>query len=138
MTTAQPGIEPRSADSSPAASRRKNPVEHVIEALASGFGNGIGWMAEHGVLFAIFAVIWIAFGAALILGQGSLDEAWRTIQGLHPIVQIVVWVLFLPVMAGLWIWETTWPLVVRLTLVIGVAGWNLLVFLPKALQSAKP
>jgi hypothetical protein len=113
-------------------------VEQVIEALASSFGNGIGWMAEHGVLFAIFAVIWIAFGAALILGQGSIDEAWRTIQGLPLIVQVLVWVLFLPVMAGLWIWETTWPLVLRLTLVIGVAGWNLLIFLPKAFQSAKP
>jgi hypothetical protein len=40
-------------------------------------------------------------------------------------------------MIGLWIWETSWPLVVRLVLVIGVAGWNLLVFLPRALQ-AKP
>jgi hypothetical protein len=113
-------------------------MEQVIEALASGFGNGIAWMAEHGVLFAIFAVLWIAFGAALILSQGSIDEAWRTIQGLPLIVQILVWILFLPVMAGLWIWETTWPLVLRLTLVIGVAGWNLLIFLPKAFQSAKP
>ena len=113
-------------------------MEQVIEALASGFGTGIGWMAEHGVLFAIFAVMWIAFGAALTLSQGSIDDAWRTIQGLPVIVQILVWVLFLPVMAGMWIWETTWPLVVRLTLVIGVAGWNLLIFLPKALQSAKP
>jgi hypothetical protein len=113
-------------------------VEQVIEAVASGLGNGIGWMAEHGVLFAIFAVMWIAFGAALTLSQGSIDEAWRTIQSLPLIVQIVVWILFLPVMAGMWIWETTWPLVLRLTLVIGVAGWNLLIFLPKALQSAKP
>jgi hypothetical protein len=113
-------------------------MEQVIEAVASGFGNSIAWMAEHGVLFAIFALLWLAFGAALVLSQGSLDEAWRSIQGLPLIVQIFVWVLFLPVVAGLWIWETTWPLVLRLTLVIGVAGWNLLVFLPKALQSAKP
>jgi hypothetical protein len=113
-------------------------MEQVIAAVASGFGNGIGWMAEHGVLFAIFAVIWIAFGAALILSQGSLDEAWRTIQSLPLILQVLVWILFLPAVAGLWIWETTWPLVLRLTLVIGVAGWNLLVFLPKAFQSAQP
>jgi hypothetical protein len=52
-------------------------------------------------------------------------------------VQIVVWVLFLPVMVGLWVWETTWPLVLRLILVAGIAGWNLFMFLPKALQ-AKP
>ena len=52
-------------------------------------------------------------------------------------MQIVVRVLFLPVMIGLWIWETSWPLIVRLVLVIGIGWWNLWMFLPKALQ-AKP
>jgi hypothetical protein len=112
-------------------------MQQVIETVASGLGNGIAWMAESGILFAIFAVIWIAFAAGLILSQGSVDQAWQTIRELPLIVQIVVWILFLPVMIGLWIWETSWPLVVRLVLLIGVAGWNLLVFLPKALQ-AKP
>ena len=50
---------------------------------------------------------------------------------------IGVWLLFLPVMIGLWIWETTWPLLVRLVLVIGIAGWNLLIFLPRAAQTVR-
>jgi ABC-type amino acid transport system permease subunit len=112
-------------------------MEQIIETLASGLGNSVAWMAENGILFAIFAVIWIAFAAGLIFSQGSVDHAWQTIRGLPLIVQVVVWVLFLPVMIGLWVWETTWPLVLRLVLVVGVAGWNLLMFLPKALQ-AKP
>jgi hypothetical protein len=112
-------------------------MEQVIETLASGLGNSVAWMAESGILFAIFAIIWITFGAALIFSQGSVDQAWQTIRGLPLIVQIVVWVLFLPVMIGLWVWETSWPLIVRLVLVVGVAGWNLIMFLPKALQ-AKP
>jgi ABC-type amino acid transport system permease subunit len=74
----------------------------------------------------------------LVLSQGSLDDAWATIRGLPLIVQIIVWLLFLPVMAGLWIWETTWPLVVRVLLIVSLAGWNLLVFLPRALQAARP
>jgi ABC-type amino acid transport system permease subunit len=89
-------------------------MDRIIEPLASGLGNGIGWLADHGVLFAAFAALWVAFGAALILSQGSLDQAWVTIRGLPLIVQIVVWVLFLPVMAGLWVWETTWRLGRRL------------------------
>jgi hypothetical protein len=113
-------------------------MEQVIETLASGLGNGVGWLAESGVLFGVFALIWIAFGAGLIWSQGSIDQAWQTIRGLPLIVQAVVWLLFLPVMIGLWIWETTWPLLVRLILVIGIAGWNLLVFLPRALQAARP
>ena len=117
--------------------RRKGRMERIIETVASGLGNSVGWMAETGILFGFFAIIWIAFGAALIFSQGSVDQAWQTIRDLPLIVQIVVWVLFLPVMIGLWVWETSWPLIVRLVLVVGVAGWNLLMFLPRALQ-AKP
>jgi ABC-type amino acid transport system permease subunit len=112
-------------------------MDHVIETFASGMGNSVAWMAENGILFAIFAVIWAAFAAGLVFSHGSVDQAWQTIRELPLIVQIVVWILFLPVMIGLWIWETTWPLLVRLVLVVGVAGWNLFMFLPKALQ-AKP
>ena len=112
-------------------------MDQVVGALGTGLGNGIGWMAENGILFAIFAVIWIVFAAGLIFSQGSVDQAWQTIRGWPLIVQLVVWVLFLPVMIGLWVWETTWPVIVRVFLVIGIGGWNLLVFLPKALQ-AKP
>jgi hypothetical protein len=107
-------------------------MDQLITTFASGLGNSIGWMAEHGVLFAVFALIWVAFGAALVLSQGSIDQAWQSIRALPLIVQGLVWILFLPVMAGLWVWETTWPILVRLVLVVGVAGWNLLIFLPKA------
>ena len=112
-------------------------MEQLIETVASGFANGVAWLAANGILFVVFAVIWVAFGAALIWSQGSLDAAWQTIRGLPLIVQIVVWLLFLPVMVGLWIWETTWPLILRVALILGVAGWNLLVFLPRALQGPR-
>jgi len=113
-------------------------MDQVIQALASGLGNSVGWLAENGILFGIFALIWIAFGAGLIWSQGSVDQAWATVRGLPLIVQAVVWLLLLPVMAGLWVWETTWPLMVRLVLVLGIAGWNLLVFLPRAAQAVRP
>ena len=96
----------------------------------------IAWAAENGVLFIIFLVLWVAFGVALVWSQGSLDEAWRWVGSQHIVIQAVLWVLFLPVMAGLWVWETTWPFLVRIVVVLGLAGWNLLVFLPKALQAA--
>jgi hypothetical protein len=113
-------------------------MDRSIETLASGLGGSIGWLADHGVLFAAFAALWVTFGAALVLSQGSLDQAWTAIRGLPLAVQLVVWLLFLPVMAGLWIWETTWPVVVRVLLVVSLAGWNLLVFLPRAVQTARP
>lgn len=112
---------------------KRSRVEEVIETVATALGNGVGRLAENGVLFAIFAVMWVAFSAALIWSQGSLDQAWEVIKSLPLVVQILVWVLFLPVMIGLWVWETSWPLIVRLVLVFGIAGWNLVMFLPRAL-----
>jgi len=137
MTAAQPGIGHEPAETV-APARRKGGMDQMIETLASGLGNSVGWLAEHGVLFVIFALIWVAFGAGLLLSQGSLDQAWQAIRDLPLVVQVLVWLLFLPVMIGLWVWETTWPLILRLVLVLGIAGWNLLLFLPKALQAARP
>jgi hypothetical protein len=118
--------------------RRRGIVDGIIETAATALGDTIGWMAQSGVLFAIFAIIWVAFGAALIWSQGGIDQAWTTIRDWPLIVQALAWLLFLPVMAGLWVWETTWPLALRLLVVLGIAGWNLLVFLPRAAAASQP
>lgn len=99
-----------------------------IENAASALGRTVAFLAESGVLFVAFALIWIAVGVALIASPETVDAVWQGVRGLPLLVEGVVWVFFLPVMIGLWIWETAWPLIVRLILVIGVAGWNLLVF----------
>ena len=113
-------------------------MEQLFEAIGNGLGGAVSWMAEMGVLFTIFAVLWIAFAAAVVWRQGTLDKAWARVQSLPLIVRALVWLLFLPVMVGLWIWERTWPRLVRLVLVFGLAFWNLLVFLPTALSGSRP
>jgi hypothetical protein len=115
--------------------RRKSGMERVIETMAGGLGNSVAWLAESGVLFVVFGLVWLAFAAGLIWSQGTVDQAWQAIRELPLFVQGVIWLLFLPVMVGLWVWESSWPLLVRLVLVVGVAGWSLLIFLPKSLQS---
>jgi len=119
------------------ANKRKSRMDQFFETIGSGVGNSVGWLADHYVLFGLFLVLWAVFGVALVTSQGSIDQAWQAIRALPLVLQIIVWILFLPVIFGLWVWETTWPLIVRLVLVVGVAGWNLLVFLPSAAQ-AKP
>jgi hypothetical protein len=81
-------------------------------------------------VFVLFAALWAGFAYALIASQGSLDAAWRWITSQHLIVQAVVWLLFLPVVAGLWIWESAWPLVMRLILVAGIGFFNVYLFFP--------
>ena len=117
------------------AVERKGWADRVVGSMATALGDAIGWMADHGVLFLVFAAVWVAFGVALVWSQGSLDRVWELVRGWPLVTQAVAWLLFLPVMFGLWTWETSWPLVVRLVLVLGVAGWNLLVFLPRAAAS---
>jgi hypothetical protein len=113
-------------------------MERAIETMASGLGNGVAFMAEYGILFVIFAVLWLAFGAGLIWSQGSVDAAWQWIRDMPLLLQWAIWLLFLPVMVGMWIWQTTWPLALRLLLIIGIGGWNLMVFLPRALTTGRP
>jgi hypothetical protein len=137
MAVVQPGMN-RDSSTPAGAKRRKGWMEQIIETVASGAGNSVAFMAENGILFAVFAVLWIAFGAGLIWSQGSVDAAWQAIRDLPWILQAVVWLLFLPVMIGAWVWETTWPLAVRLVLIIGIGGWNLMMFLPRALLTGRP
>lgn len=108
-------------------------MDAFFDAFGTGLGNSIGWLADHYVLFGLFLLIWAAFGAGLAFNQGSVDQAWQAIRDLPLIVQFIVWVLFLPVMIGLWIWEASgWNVVLRIVLVISLAGWNLLMFLPRS------
>jgi hypothetical protein len=95
-------------------------------------------MITNGVAFVIFAVIWGAFAYGLVASHGGLDTAWQWLRGLPWVVQALLWLLFLPVTVALWIWETGWPFVLRIVLVLGLAGWNLWMFLPKALSGVRP
>lgn len=84
-------------------------------------------------VFLVFAALWAGFAAALVWSQGSLDQTWEWIRSLPLPLQGVLWLLFLPVTAGLWVWETTWPLVMRLVLVGGLGFVNLYLFFPRTL-----
>ena len=85
----------------------------------------------HIVAFAVLTVLWLAFATALLFNRGLLDTAWQTFLGWPLLLQIVVGLLVLPVVAGLWIWETSWPPVLRLVLVIGLAWVTIYTFFPR-------
>lgn len=92
----------------------------------------IPFLASHGILLAVFGALWALFSYALVRNRPSLDAAWIRIRHLPLVAQAVAWLLFLPVLAGLRIWRSRWPLVWRLVLITGLAGWNMLVFMPRS------
>ena len=111
-------------------------MDQIIDGLVSGVlvpvTDAIAAAATSGFAFLVFAVLWIAFAVSLIRSQGDLDSAWRWVRSRPLIVQGLLWLLFLPVLVGLWVWKMTWPLALRLVVITGIAGWNLLIFLPQA------
>jgi hypothetical protein len=73
----------------------------------------------------IFAVLWIGFAIALVVNQEWLDLLWNWVQALPAVTQIIVWVVFLPIMVGLWIWKSSWPAFLRLLAFAGIVVWTL-------------
>ena len=113
------------------AGASKGPFERVIETAANALGGSIGWLAERGVLFAIFAILWAAVGLGLVLNPALVTDVWAAIGQRDVITQAFAWLLLLPVMAGVWIWHTDWPELLRYGLLIALAGWTLLVLRPR-------
>jgi hypothetical protein len=74
----------------------------------------------------IFAMLWVGFAIALVVNREWLDLLWNWVRALPSVAEIIVWVLFLPIMVGLWIWESSWPALVRLLGFAGIVAWTLL------------
>lgn len=85
--------------------------------------------------FVVLTLLWLAFAAALIFNRDLLDTTWQSFRSWPLIIQVIVGLLVLPVAAGLWIWETSWPLLVRLILVAGLAWVTVYTFFPRKMSS---
>ncbi|HET9521230.1 MAG TPA: hypothetical protein VFO73_09315 [Candidatus Limnocylindrales bacterium] len=106
-------------------------MESIIITVVELLTAPIPWLVSSGVLLVVFGGLWLAIAVALVRDPARIDAAWRRIRDLPLLLQAFAWLLFLPVMAGMWAWRTTWPPLARLVVVGGIAGWNLLVFLPR-------
>ncbi len=106
-------------------------VDRLVRWVILPITGVIPVLVRTGLLFLGFTALWVGFFAALVVDPAILESVRRTIEGLPVVVQWVTWVLFLPVIGGLWAWTTDWPLVVRGLLVVGLAGWNLVMFIPR-------
>lgn len=128
----------RSARTASAEIVRPTLIALSIFVAVAGIALGIALVAGATVIFnavvwATFTVLWIAFVAALALSPGTLDDLWRSVRELPLAVQGAVWLLFLPLMIGLWVWERAWALPLRLVLILGLAAWNIFLFFPRSL-----
>jgi hypothetical protein len=104
----------------------------AIGALALGAALAAGATTVFNiVVFVLFAGLWLVLATALVIRPGAAAAAWHALRAHSMAVQLIVWVLFLPLTAALWLWSRPWPTVLRATLIAAVAFVNLATFLPK-------
>lgn len=84
------------------------------------------------IWFALVAILWVAFAGALVASAGGLDELWTWVRDQSTLIQGVMWVLLLPWMIALAVWESSWVLWVKLTIIAGLAAASLYMFLPRS------
>jgi hypothetical protein len=83
--------------------------------------------------FAVLTILWLGFGVGLFLNRELLPKVWRLFRSWNVLLQFLVALLVLPVVLGLWIWQTRWPIWARLILVIGLAWMTEYTFFPRLL-----
>ena len=74
----------------------------------------------------VFAILWIGLAFTMIVNPVLLDQMWNWARALPLWQEIIVWVLFLPIMVGLWIWESSWSVLGRLVGFAAIVGWTAL------------
>ena len=72
----------------------------------------------------MFVILWIGFVIVLLKNRTWLDLLWDWVQMLPILLQIIVWLVFLPVMVGLWIWKSSWSTFVTLLALTGMLIWT--------------
>jgi predicted membrane channel-forming protein YqfA (hemolysin III family) len=83
------------------------------------------------VSLAIMVGGWVAFLAALIASQQTLDDAWTAVRDLPLLAEGVVWLLGFPFLAGLAIWHASWDEAVRLGAIAIIALAYTWMFIPR-------
>ena len=109
-------------------------VERLVSWIVIPVTSVIPRLLSSGALLVLFGAMWLAFGAAAATNPAALDDTWRAIGSLPLPVQAIGWLLLLPVMAGMWVWEADWALLARAVVIAALAGWNLLIFVPRREQ----
>ena len=74
----------------------------------------------------ILLALWVGFAVALVVNREWLDLVWNWLRALPPVGETIVWVAFLPITVGLWIWESSWPALTRLLAFAGLVVWTVL------------
>lgn len=67
------------------------------------------------------SILWLAFAGLWIFSSETLGHIFTWIQGLPLILEIIVWIVFIPWVGSLWIWNSSWPLWLKIVVIVAIA-----------------
>ena len=82
------------------------------------------------VVFIAVVALWVVFLAAMVFSQSSMSEVWTWFTEQPLALQIPLGFAFLPWVAGMWVWESSWAMVLRVVMVTGLAWATVFAFFP--------
>jgi len=75
--------------------------------------------------FLIMVSMWTAFFVLVAVSPGTLLDMWGWVRDLSWPLEVLMWIVFLPWMLALAVWQTDWAAWLRWTLIILFAvGWT--------------
>jgi hypothetical protein len=83
------------------------------------------------VAFFVCVVLWVVMAGGIVFTPDTVDSIWQSIREMTWWLQVPAWILLLPWMLGLWVWESSWPLWARFLALATIALVNLISFYPR-------
>ncbi len=81
------------------------------------------------LFFIVMVGLWGAFIALAFVSPETLTAIWQWTTDLWWPLQVAVWILFLPWMVGLLVWQADWSFAARMAVIVVLAlGWSGLSF----------
>jgi hypothetical protein len=78
-----------------------------------------GSMSSFGL--PVVFILWVAYAVMWVFSAATLTSIWHWVQGLPLVVEAIVWIVFLPWVVSLWIWHSSWPVWLRIAMIVGIA-----------------
>jgi len=81
------------------------------------------------LFFVIMVGLWGAFIALAFTAPDTLTHLWQWVGDLWWPFEIAVWIVFLPWMIGLLVWQADWSFAARMAVIAVLAlGWSAMSF----------
>jgi hypothetical protein len=81
------------------------------------------------LFFIVMVGLWGAFIALAFASPDTLTHLWHWVGGLWWPFEIAFWIVFLPWMIGLLVWQADWSFAARMAVIVLLAvGWSAMSF----------